>query len=102
MCIRDSAWAMGRVAGSALSTDALKLSAKQILELPLPSNGAAWGRGAEIAAAVNGLPPEDSLREALMGQLAATMAEAYAMAPDDPCIDWWHQRRRKRARQRRR
>jgi hypothetical protein len=38
-------------AGAALTSDAIKLSARQVLEIPLPRNDAAWQSGAEAIAA---------------------------------------------------
>ena len=42
-----AAWALRRAAGAALAADAVKLSAKQILEVPLPVDDRLW---AEVAA----------------------------------------------------
>ncbi len=41
-----SAWALGQYGGTALSGDAIKLSARQILEIPLPVDARAWSEGA--------------------------------------------------------
>ncbi len=38
-----------RWGGTGMSVQALKVSAKQVLELPLPIDGAAWDRGAQLA-----------------------------------------------------
>ncbi len=40
-----SAWALAHYRGSALSRDALKLSATQVLELPLPVDDRPWAAG---------------------------------------------------------
>ena len=40
-----SAWASSVYAGVALTSDAIKLSARQVLEIPLPTTVAAWERG---------------------------------------------------------
>ena len=45
-----SAWALAHYRGTALTRDALKLSATQVLELPLPVDDAAWADGARLAA----------------------------------------------------
>src|SRR5436305_1902237 len=37
-----SRWASTAYAGTALTTDAIKLSARQVLEIPLPVDGANW------------------------------------------------------------
>ncbi|MGE0796255.1 MAG: N-6 DNA methylase, partial [Acidimicrobiia bacterium] len=44
-----SAWAMTATAGSALSGDALKVSAGLVRDLPLPSAGADWDEAAALA-----------------------------------------------------
>jgi hypothetical protein len=45
-----SAWAASTYAGVALTADAIKLSARQVVEIPLPTNEAAWARGAAALA----------------------------------------------------
>ncbi len=45
-----SAWALAHHRGAALSRDAVKLSAAQVLELPLPVDEQAWREGARLAA----------------------------------------------------
>jgi hypothetical protein len=41
-----SAWAASAYAGVALTSEAIKLSARQVLEIPLPTNEAAWALAA--------------------------------------------------------
>lgn len=45
-----SAWAATHLGGSARTGDAIKLSARQILELPVPVDAAAWRGAAELLA----------------------------------------------------
>ena len=45
-----TAWALRRFAGAALVTGAVKLAARQVLELPLPDDGGAWDEAAEVVA----------------------------------------------------
>ena len=81
-----SAWAMNRHVGAALSADALRISAKQLLEAPLPVDAGAWDDGVEhlrlAAAATDG----ESWHESL-GRFGVAMARAYA-APDE-VLAWW-------------
>ncbi len=97
-----SAWAMRRAAGSALSNNALKLSAKQVLAVPLPIVEAEWVKGAELVARFvngDGPLPHDQRRTRLV-EIGRTMTKAYGLAPDDPVFGWWQGRlasRKKRA-----
>ena len=43
-----SAWAAERIGGTALAAHALKLSARQVLEVPLPVDRDAWAEGARL------------------------------------------------------
>lgn len=77
-----SAWAVRRAGGTALGTDAIKLSAKQVLDVPLPADADAWRAGAE------------HLRDAGTGlgdaaAFAAIMNRAYALHPDGDLTAWW-------------
>jgi hypothetical protein len=72
-------------AGSALAVDAIKLSARQVLELPVPLDVDRWQRGAELAQAIaHGCGD----RRALWRALAETMCEAYRQ-PIEPLCRWW-------------
>ena len=52
-----SAWALGHYGGTALSGDAIKLSARQILDIPLPADPEAWAEGAVAARAAHDAGP---------------------------------------------
>jgi hypothetical protein len=73
-----SAWASSVYAGVALTSDAIKLSARQVREIPLPSNEAAWERGAEAIAAGEVL------------EAGTLMTAAYGCEAD--VTDWWANR----------
>lgn len=81
-----SVWAMGRHVGAALSADALKVSASQLLEAPLPTDRAAWTRGAARLRAASVAVDAASWRGELEA-FGAEMAVAYA-APDE-VLSWW-------------
>ena len=77
-----SAWAVTRVAGSALSGDAIKLSAKQILDVPLPADRAAWSEGAALLRSAAG-----ELRDP--AGFASTMNAAYGLRARRELASWW-------------
>jgi hypothetical protein len=81
-----AAWALRRAAGSALSGDAIKLSARQLLELPLPPGGAAWDEGAAALVRLAGAS-SPSLRRAALAEFGATMGAAYDAGPE--VLEWW-------------
>ncbi len=85
-----SAHALGRVAGAALAADAIKLAARQVLELPLPVDHEAWERGAVLAREVQ--HAEGPERERLLDDLGATMDLAYGCV-DRSVFAWWAARR---------
>ncbi|HEU5151564.1 MAG TPA: hypothetical protein VFU19_13760, partial [Iamia sp.] len=76
-----TALALARTAGTARSRQALKLSARQVLALPLPVDRPVWEAAAAALAA--GTPVAD---------LAEDMTRAYGLAPDDPVVAWWQAR----------
>jgi predicted RNA methylase len=71
-----TAWALREAGGSALSSDAVKLSASQLRQVPLPPAGAAWDEAAAHAGA-------GDVRRA-----AAAMTRAYGVDVQD----WWEAR----------
>ena len=85
-----SAHALGRVAGAALSADAIKLAARQVLELPLPDDHEAWERGADLARKAH--HAEGATRERYLDALGATMDFAYGCT-DPSVFAWWAARR---------
>jgi len=73
-------------AGSALAVDAIKLSARQLLSLPVPVDDDLWDRGAELAAAVAAAATGE--RGPLLRELAETMCRAYGQ-PAEALTSWW-------------
>lgn len=73
-----SAWAAARYAGVALAADAIKLSARQVLDVPLPPDSGCWGEAA-IA-----------LRDGDLVAAGALMTTAYGA--DEAVFDWWRSR----------
>ena len=72
-------------AGTALALDAIKLSARQVLSLPVPADDDLWHQGAELAAAVAATGGD---RAPLLRALAETMCAAYGQ-PAEPLTSWW-------------
>ena len=89
-----------RYAGSALNPAAIKLSAKQVAGLPLPTEETAWDQGAqEVRAAQEASSPEER-REALL-RAGRTLCAAYGFSvggtsstgpPADDLLAWWSAR----------
>jgi hypothetical protein len=73
-----SAWAAATFAGTALSSDAIKLSARAVLDVPLPHDEQAWQRGA------------DALRNGDVLVAASELTAAYDCGPE--VNDWWANR----------
>lgn len=75
-----SAWALHRAGGTALAAGAVKLSAGQVLEVPLPSVRRAWESAAALLAAG---------QEGSPAAFGRAMVQAYGLDPDHPVLDWW-------------
>jgi hypothetical protein len=84
------AWAWARHAGGALGGDAIKLAAREVLELPLPTDPDAWDRGAEQARILSRRAASDDATAALL-ELGAVMCDAYRVEPE-PILSWWSAR----------
>ena len=84
------ALARHRVAGAALAADAIKLSARQILDLPLPRPGADWDAAARAAERAAGADRE-SVWAAAVEELAVRICAAYRV-PSDELVPWWRSR----------
>jgi len=78
-----TAWALALTAGTARSRQALKLSARQVLTVPLPADEDRWAAAADALRA--GAHPAD---------LAVEMTEAYGLTAGDPVVAWWRSRLR--------
>ncbi len=78
-------------AGSALSSDAMRVSATAIGRLPLPEPGPAWDAAAAAIDALPGAPTRAELAE--IGRLALA---AHGLAHRGDILDWWHSRLRGR------
>ena len=81
-----TAWALHESAGTARHRDALKLSARQVLAVPLPPDRVRW------QAAARALRAGHPLRE-----VGPDLTAAYGVDPDDPVTAWWAARLPNRA-----
>ena len=81
--------AAARYLGTALAPGAIKLSARQLAALPLPTGRAAWDRGAALAREAQ-LGTAGERRGRLLA-CAEAMCEAY---DDDAALAWWSARLR--------
>jgi hypothetical protein len=86
-----SAHARRTHAGAALSSDAIKLSARQVAALPLPSDRLAWAQGAVAARAATDAAGRGDGRAwiSALGVLGDAMADAYGIAPATLRSWWW-------------
>ncbi|GAA3810403.1 HsdM family class I SAM-dependent methyltransferase [Nocardioides panacisoli] len=71
------AHAAARYLGTGLSPGSVKVSARQLADLPLPVDAAAWAEGAELA------------RRGEVAEVGRLMTVAYAADPADGVLDWW-------------
>lgn len=85
-----TAWCVERSLGSGLSADAVRLSAKLLLEVPLPTDRRAWTRAAKTLRAVPGAADR---RQTLLAY-ARLSCQAFRV-PDgevDALLVWWSHR----------
>jgi N-6 DNA Methylase len=78
---------LAEAAGSALSRDAMRVSASTIAGLPLPVEGPHWDRA---AAGVEALGPTIDRRQLV--EIGRLSLEAYDMADRDDILNWWELR----------
>jgi hypothetical protein len=95
-----SAVALCKYAGAALSADAIKLSASQVLGLPLPVDEARWDVGAELLRQAH-LAESDAARASRLAGFGAEMTRAYGLDEDmaTGVERWWSERLSKTARE---
>ena len=86
-----TAWAAARYMGAAMSIDALKLSASQVLSLPLPTNSAVWDRAAALIRDA-GRASSSQKRTQHLQEAGALMCDAYRVCDADQLMSWWRSR----------
>ncbi len=84
-----SAFAMRFFGGAAMHADALKMSARQVMELPLPADGAGWSAGAEAFERVHSACGDEYDRA--ITEFGEVMCGAYGVEGDDleGLMGWW-------------
>jgi hypothetical protein len=85
-----SAVALSRHSGTAMTTDAIKLAAKQLLRLPIPAQSFEWDRAANLYFDASNATT-DTARIDLLIRAAEHMNEAFAVADIDRTrlMQWW-------------
>lgn len=83
-----SAWALGRYAGAALSMNAIKLSAAQVGQIPLPAPGPSWD---EAARWVQKASEDEANRRKWLVEAGVAMCRAYNVEAG-PLLSWWGKR----------
>jgi hypothetical protein len=88
-----SAWAAGEVAGAALADGALKLSARLLLTIPLPSGEDEWDEAAAAiaGASVAATAGDRDAWSSLLDRAARIMVAAYGSG--EAVWSWWRARR---------
>lgn len=85
-----SAWAAERSAGTALAAHALKLSARQVAEVPLPVDRDAWSDGARLLRLV-AATADDHERAARLAAAGRALTDAHDLPPAVAAevLRWW-------------
>ena len=87
-----TAWAAARYMGAALSIDALKLSASQVLGLPLPPSSDAWNSAAALIHDASNTSSSAPHRKQRLEEAGALMCDAYGVCDADQLMAWWRGR----------
>ena len=85
-----SAFAASQYAGAGLNMTSIKLSAKQISQIPLPSDQAAWTEGARLVASAHSAVSASERVDRLL-EFGAIMCTAYRQEAGD-LMSWWTDR----------
>lgn len=90
-----SVLAMQKYAGAAMTADAIKLSAKQVLGMPVPSDVQAWSDGAAALADAHTCEGP-AIRSLLLNRFGVLMCRAYniSRAESYTVMEWWSGRLR--------
>jgi hypothetical protein len=88
-----SAWAAERSGGTALAPQALKLSARQVAEVPLPVDRDAWSEGARLLRLVAPALDDDARARALLDAGRVLTAAHDLPGPvGSEVLRWWAER----------
>lgn len=82
--------AMQKYSGAALSVQAIKLSAKQTLALPIPKDGADWDHAAALLKEAHALADDGARSQRLIDYARASIAAFGVPAEQSVALlDWW-------------
>ena len=86
-----TAWSAAHYLGASLTTSSIKLSARQIQQLPMPRRSEAWDEAARQAkSAFQANSNGDRVRH--LRYLGALMCKAFEIEKSDELLDWWSAR----------
>lgn len=87
------AWALNDAFGAALSLEAIKLSARTALNIPLPTNARLWADSADQLRMASGMK-DAADRSAALREFASISVRAYGLsaAGADELLAWWERR----------
>lgn len=85
-----SLWAAGKHLGGGLSSDVLRLTAKDLLSLPIPIDDSKWVEGSVVFREAH-YARSDNERTTLLIEMGAIMCEAYGVT-DKSVLEWWTDR----------
>lgn len=90
-----SAWMFDRRAGSGLAARSMRVTARDLLAVPLPAGVSEWDLGAvAFREAQEAADEGDSLGwDARLDEMAQHMSAAYGFDVDDAVVAWWKERR---------
>jgi hypothetical protein len=76
--------------GAAMHADALKMSARQVMELPMPIDERAWGEGAAVFEQLHDAKCDEACADGLQS-FGAKMCDAYQVRGQDQevLMGWW-------------
>ncbi|MEQ6899478.1 class I SAM-dependent methyltransferase [Nocardioides sp. YIM 152588] len=85
--------AAARYLGTGLTPGSIKVSARQLSGLPLPTDRTAWAEGAELARRAQEAPSDE--RPEVLAAVGAAMTRAYGLDPEGDgaeVLAWWRDR----------
>lgn len=86
-----SAYVLDHYGGAALSGNAVKLSARQVLALPLPADHHSWVRAAELITGLDTVVGRSEWEER-RNESARLLCAAYGVDPSGDVMTWWFSR----------
>lgn len=85
---QSSAWAFAQACGTALSAQAIKLSARQAAQIPLPREGRDWDEASGLVLRAQAATTSEQ-RRGLLCEAGLAMGRAYGGGEDEAVAWWW-------------